>query len=52
MITFTDAPVQQASVEFFNLSGIQIDAPKAGEIVKKRTILNDGNAVVEKVLAR
>ena len=52
MITFADAPVQQASVEFFNLSGIQIDAPKAGEIVIKRTILNDGNAVVEKVLAR
>ena len=43
LILFADAPVaDQIGVQYFSLGGIQIDAPKAGEIVIKRTILSDG----------
>ena len=51
IITIVDAPVQSAGVQYFNLSGMQIAAPKAGEIVIRRTV-RDGKAVVEKVLIK
>ena len=52
LITFADAPAAKAGVEYFNLGGAPIDAPKAGDIVIRRTVLSNGTAVVEKVLVK
>ena len=52
MVTIVDSPVQKAGVEYYNLSGMKINAPKAGEIVIRRTVLGNGKAVVEKVLVK
>jgi len=47
-ILFADAPVaDEIEVQYFSLGGIQIDAPKAGEIVIKRSILSNGESVSE-----
>ena len=48
LILFADAPEADViGVQFFSLDGIQIEAPKAGEIVIKRSILSNGEAVSE-----
>jgi len=48
LILFADAPVaDEIGVQYFSLGGIQIDAPKAGEIVIKRSILSNGESVSE-----
>ena len=48
LILFADAPVADViGVQYFSLDGIQIEAPKAGEIVIKRSILSNGEAVSE-----
>ena len=52
LITFADAPAAKVGVEYFNLGGAPIDAPKAGDIVIKRTVLSNGTAVVEKILVK
>ena len=51
LVTIVDAPVLKAGVEYFNLSGMKIDAPKAGEIVIRKTTEN-GKVVVNKVLIK
>ena len=52
LLTFADAPAAEESVQYFNLGGAPIAAPKAGDIVIKRTVLSNGTAVVEKVLVK
>jgi len=51
LITIVDAPVLKAGVEYFNLSGMKVDAPKAGEILIRKTTEN-GKVVVNKVLIK
>jgi hypothetical protein len=51
LITFVGAPTLKESVEFYNLSGMKINAPKAGEIVIRKTTSN-GKVVVDKVLIK
>lgn len=51
LITFVGAPTMKESVEFYNLSGMKINAPKAGEIVIRKTTSN-GKVVVDKVLIK
>ena len=52
LLTFVDAPAAEAGVQYFNLGGAPIAAPKAGDIVIKRTVLSNGNAIVEKILVK
>ena len=51
LITFVGAPALKTEVEFYNLSGMKINAPKAGEIVIRKTTSN-GKVVVDKVLIK
>ena len=51
LITFVGAPVLKTEVEFYNLSGMRINAPKSGEIVIRKTTTN-GKVVVDKVLIK
>lgn len=51
LITFVGAPALKAEVEFYNLSGMRITAPKSGEIVIRKTTTN-GKVVVDKVLIK
>ena len=52
LISFADAPVAKtARVQYFNLNGVEVDSPKAGDIVIKRSVEN-GKAKVEKILVK
>lgn len=52
IITVVDAPAQETEgVQYFNLSGVQINNPKSGEIIIRRTVRN-GKVVVDKVLIK
>ena len=52
LITFVGgAPALKTEVEFYNLSGMRINAPKSGEIVIRKTTSN-GKVVVDKVLIK
>ena len=43
IVTFADAPqAEEVGVQYINLSGIQVSAPKQGEIIIKRSILSNG----------
>ena len=52
LITFADAPAAEAGVQYFNLGGAPVEALKAGDIVIKRTVLSNGDTVVEKIFVR
>ena len=50
LLTVVNAPkAAKEDVQYFNLSGIQIDTPKSGEILIRRTVRN-GKVTVDKVL--
>ncbi|MBO7049740.1 MAG: hypothetical protein J6W42_03895 [Bacteroidaceae bacterium] len=51
LITIVDAPVQKAGVQYYNLGGMQVDAPKSGEILIRKTV-QGGKVVVDKVLIK
>lgn len=52
VITVVDAPAQEIEgVQYFNLGGVQINNPKSGEIIIRRTVRN-GKVVVDKVLIK
>jgi len=52
LMTVVNAPmVDKAGVQYFNLSGMQIDTPKSGEILIRKTVRN-GKVVVDKVLVK
>ena len=51
LITFVSAPVQNESVEYYNLGGMKINNPKSGEIIIRKTTKN-GKVVVDKVLIK
>jgi hypothetical protein len=52
LITVVDAPAMGgSSVQYYNLGGMQIDAPKAGEIVIRKTV-KGGKVTVDKVLIK
>jgi hypothetical protein len=44
-------PVKAAKVEYYNLDGVKIDAPKAGISIRVSTLPN-GNRIVEKILVK
>lgn len=52
LVTFVDAPAQIKNVKFFNLNGMEIDAPKAGQIAIRQIIGADGSIATEKVLVK
>ncbi len=52
LITFADASDEETDVQYFSLGGIQITAPKAGEVVIRRITLSDGTVVAEKILVK
>jgi len=52
LITFADAAAEKVSVQYFNLGGVEISAAKPGDIIIKRTVLSNGEAVVEKILVK
>jgi hypothetical protein len=53
LITFVPEVAAKAiAVQYFNLNGVQIAAPEAGKIVIKRTILSNGDSIVEKILVK
>ena len=48
LILFADAPeAAEIGVQYFSLGGILIEAPQPGEIVIKRSVLSNGEAVSE-----
>ena len=53
LITFVpEVAAKAVAVQYFNLNGVQIAAPEAGKIVIKRTILSNGDSIVEKILVK
>ena len=52
LLTVVNAPkAAKEDVQYFNLSGIQIDTPKSGEILIRRTVRN-GKVTVDKVMIK
>ena len=51
LITVVAPAVANTSVQYYNLSGMRIEAPKAGEIVIRKTV-QGGKVVVDKVLIK
>ena len=51
LITVVAPATANTSVQYYNLSGMQINAPKAGEIVIRKTV-QGGKVVVDKVLIK
>ena len=50
--TFVNAPVAAgARVEYYTVGGMKIDAPKAGEVIIRKTTKN-GKVVVDKILVK
>ncbi|MGX8689433.1 MAG: hypothetical protein ACSW76_02170, partial [Bacteroidaceae bacterium] len=53
LITVVDASAIKAeNVEFFTLGGMKINAPKAGDILIRKTTKSNGKIVVDKVLLK
>lgn len=52
LVTFVPVATQSIDVQYFNLSGVQIVAPKSGEIVIRRTLLGNGKVKTEKVFVK
>ncbi|MBO6077912.1 MAG: hypothetical protein J6P66_04050 [Bacteroidaceae bacterium] len=46
------AELKVANVELFSLGGMKIDAPKAGQVVIRKTTQSNGKIVVDKVLVK
>ena len=51
LVTVVAPATANSSVQYYNLSGMQISAPKAGEIVIRKTV-QGGKVVVDKVLIK
>ena len=52
LVTFADAPLQESGAQYYNLNGIKVSAPKAGDIMIRRSVSGNGKANVEKVLIK
>lgn len=53
LVTIVDkAKAAVAGVEYYTISGIKLDAPKAGEILIRKTTQSNGMVVVDKVLIK
>jgi hypothetical protein len=53
LVTIVDkAKVAKAGVEYYTISGIKLDAPKAGQILIRKTTNANGKVVVDKVLIK
>ena len=53
LVTIVDkAKAAVAGVEYYTISGIKLDAPKAGEILIRKTTQSNGKVVVDKVLIK
>lgn len=53
LVTIVDkAKAVAAGVEYFTISGIKLDAPKAGEILIRKTTNGNGKVVVDKVIIK
>ena len=51
-LTFVDSAAEVVADQYFNLSGAQIDAPQAGQIVIKRSLKSNGEYSVNKMLSK
>lgn len=53
ILTVVDkAKASAAGVEYYTISGIKLDAPKAGQILIRKTTQSNGKVVVDKVLIK
>ena len=53
LVTIVDkAKAAKAGVEYYTISGIKLDAPKAGQILIRKTTNANGKVVVDKVLVK
>jgi len=50
--TFVGDVKAASNVKYYNLNGVQMNAPKAGQIVIRKTTLENGKTVNEKVLVK
>jgi hypothetical protein len=53
LLTIVDASkAAQAGVEYYTISGMKLDAPKAGQILIRKTTQSNGKVVMDKVLIK
>jgi len=50
--TFVGDVKAAGNVKYYNLNGVQMNAPKAGQIAIRKTILDNGKTVNEKILVK
>lgn len=50
--TFVDTPAASVQTRYYGIDGRMIDAPKAGQIAIRKTALENGSTVVEKILVK